>query len=112
MKWIKLMKESGRRKFKTTLVKGGGNSFCEAVRNMGNKFNPGDVVRKFNIGGSTPLNLNDAKEIFSKRKGGPASMPVKSNRAFSLNEMYEVESEKATTFSSRERWIPILGKDD
>ena len=36
MKWFKI-NESGR-KFKTTLVKGGGNSFCEAMRNMGNKF--------------------------------------------------------------------------
>ena len=85
---------------------------CAFTDYDGNKFSPGDVVRKFNIGGSKPLNLNDAKEIFSKRKGGPASMPVKSNRAFRLNEMYEVESEKATTFSSRERWIPIFGEKD
>jgi hypothetical protein len=82
---------------------------CAFIDYDGNKFSPGDVVRQFNFG-TTPLNLKDAEDIFSKRKGGPASMPVKSNRAFRLNEMYEVESEKATTFSSRERWIPLFGK--
>lgn len=85
---------------------------CAFVDYNGNKFGPGDVVRKFNIGGHTPFNLKDAEDIFFKRKGGPASMPVKSNRAFRLDEMYEVESEKATTFSSRERWIPLFGKED
>jgi len=85
---------------------------CAFTDYDGNKFSPGDVVRKFNIGGNTSFNLKDAEDIFSKRKGGPASMPVKSNRAFRLNEMYEVESEKATTFSSRERWIPLFRKDN
>ena len=69
-------------------------------------------MRKFNISGSAPFNLKDAEDIFSKRKGGPASMPVKSNRAFRLDEMYEVESEKATTFSARERWIPLFGTEN
>ena len=78
----------------------------------GNKFDPGDVVRKFNISGSAPFNLKDAEDIFSKLKGGPASMPVKSNRAFRLDEMYEVESEKATTFSGWERWIPLFGTEN
>ena len=74
----------------------------------GNKFAPGDVVRKFNIDGSKPLNLKDAEDIFSRRKGGPASMPVKGNRAFRLNEMYEVEGHKASTFCEKERWIPLF----
>lgn len=74
----------------------------------GNKFAPGDVVRKFSVDGSIPLNLKDAEDIFSRRKGGPASMPVKGNRAFRLNEMYEVECCKPTTFSGTERWIPLF----
>ena len=39
MKWIK-MNES-KRKFKTTLVKGGGNSFGEALRNSSNDIDVG-----------------------------------------------------------------------
>lgn len=76
----------------------------------GNRFSPGDIVREFHLDNSRPFNLNDAEDIFAQRKGGPASMPVKSNRAFRLDEMYEVESSKPTTFSGKERWIPIFGR--
>jgi len=51
MKWIKLMKESGR-KFKTTLVKGGGDSFCEAVRNSSNDIDVGIDEVLFTVGES------------------------------------------------------------
>ena len=48
MKWIKL-NESGH-KFKTTLVKGGGNSFCEALRNTNNNFDIGIDKVLFTVG--------------------------------------------------------------
>ena len=48
MKWFRL-NESGR-KFKTTLVKGGGNSFCEALRNTGSKFDVGIDEVLFTVG--------------------------------------------------------------
>ena len=49
MKWFKLTNESGRR-FKTTLVKGGGNSFCEALRNTNNTFDVGIDEVLFTVG--------------------------------------------------------------
>ena len=48
MKWFRL-NESGKR-FKTTLVKGGGNSFCEALRNTGSKFDVGIDEVLFTVG--------------------------------------------------------------
>ena len=48
MKWIKL-NESGH-KFKTTLVKGGGNSFCSALRNTNNNFDIGIDKVLFTVG--------------------------------------------------------------
>lgn len=68
----------------------------------------GNIVRTFNVLGSTPLNLQDAKDIFEKRKGGPASLPIKSNRAFKLENVLEVESPKGSTFSEKERYMKIF----
>ena len=48
MKWIKL-NESGH-KFKTTLVKGGGKSFCAAPRNTNNNFDIGIDKVLFTVG--------------------------------------------------------------
>lgn len=68
----------------------------------------GNVVRTFNVGGSKPFNLADAEEIFSRRKGGPASMPIKSNRAFRLAEVFEVESPRGSNFSNgKERYVSV-----
>jgi hypothetical protein len=67
-----------------------------------------NIVRTFNISGSTPMNLQDAKDIFAKRKGGPASIPIKSNRAFKLENVLEVESPKGSTFSEKERYMKIF----
>lgn len=69
----------------------------------------GDVVRTFDVfGNPTAFNLQDAKDIFEKRKGGPASMPVKSNRPFKLAEMFEVESPSGKNFSDRERYVRLV----
>ena len=43
------MKEK-ERKFKMTLVQGGGNSFCEALRNTGNKIDVGIDEVLFTVG--------------------------------------------------------------
>lgn len=68
-----------------------------------------EVVRKFNIRGTSPLNLEDAKNIFEKRKGGPTSKPLKSNRAFRLAELHEVESPRGSIFSDgKERYLKIF----
>lgn len=40
------------RKFKTTLVKGGGDSFCEALRNTGNDIDVGVDQVMFTVGES------------------------------------------------------------
>ena len=40
-----------KRKFKMTLVQGGGNSFCEALRNTGNKIDIGVDEVLFKVGG-------------------------------------------------------------
>lgn len=74
----------------------------------GNEYKCGNIVRVFNVSNKTPLNIQDAKDIFEKRKGGPASMPVKSNRAFKLSEVLEVESHKASTFNEKERFTKII----
>ena len=76
---------------------------CTTEFSDGNKtYKPGDVVRTFNINGDSILNIKDAEAIFSKRKGGPASMPIKSNRPFTLKtveEVIEVIQPSPSTFS-------------
>ena len=74
----------------------------------GKEHKVGNIVRTFNVSGSTPMNLQDAKDIFEKRKGGPASMPIKSNRAFKLENVLEVESPKGSNFSEKERYIKVF----
>ena len=68
----------------------------------------GNIVRTFNVSSTSPLNLQDAKDIFEKRKGGPASMPIKSNRAFKLENVLEVESPKGSNFSEKERYTKVF----
>lgn len=73
-------------------------------------YEQGQVVRIFFNTGNHIFNIDEAKEIFSKRKGGPASMPIKgSNRQpFTLKatesfELYEVEQAKPSYFQDKER---------
>jgi hypothetical protein len=74
----------------------------------GNEYKCGNIIHVFNISNKTPLNIQDVKDIFEKRKGGSASMLVKSNRAFKLSEVLEVESHKASTFNEKERFFKII----
>lgn len=82
----------------------------------GKTYSPGDVVRVFNTTGNHILNIEEAREIFSKRRGGPASMPIKGNRPFTLKEnraiesfeLYEVEQPKPSYFQNKERKIKII----
>ena len=64
-------------------------------------YTDGQTIRIFNLSGDKPLNINDAEEIFSKRKGGPVSKP-KYGRAkpFTLKEVYECTLQKPSTFNS------------
>ena len=72
-------------------------------------FIPGETVRTYNTEGDF-MNIEDAKDIFAKRKGGPASMPVKGNTPFHLSEMYEVEQPKPSYFQTRESLVKIYGE--
>lgn len=74
----------------------------------GKDYNYGETVRTFNLSGNKSMNLDDAKEIFSHRKGGPASKPVKGNRAFTLKEMLEVEQPSPSVFSRNERYRKVF----
>ena len=48
------------------------------------------------------MNINDAEEIFAKRKGGPVSKPVgRRAKPFTLKEVYVVESPRASYFQDR-----------
>ena len=76
------------------------------------KHNIGKVVRTFSMKSNTPLNLNDAKEIFASHLSGPVSKAVKSNRPFTLKEVCIVELPKGSIFSnSEERYIDVLEFD-
>ena len=72
-------------------------------------YSPGQVVRTFFNTGNHILNIDEAKEIFARRKGGPVSMPVKGSnkQPFSLSsqeafELYEVEQPRASYFQHGE----------
>ena len=69
----------------------------------------GSIVQTLNLKStSTPFNINDARDIFEKRKGGPVSILIKSNRPFTLKELFEVEPPRGSTFSRTEKLIKIL----
>ena len=81
------------------------------------KYHAGEIVRVFYNTGNHILNIEEAKEIFSKRKGGPASMPIKGDkRPFTLKEkkaiesfeLYEIEQPRASYFQSKERHTKII----
>lgn len=74
----------------------------------GKEHDVGSIVRVFNMHSDKPLNIDQAKDIFGKRLGGPASMPVKGNRPFNLQEVLEVEPPNAKTFSTEERYIRLI----
>ena len=74
----------------------------------GKEHNVGSIVRTFDVKSKSPLNINIAKEIFSKRISGPASKPIKSKHAFKLESVFEVESNHASTFATKERYIKVL----
>ena len=72
-------------------------------------YSEGQIVRTFNLNNKTPMNIKDAEEIFSKRKGGPVSKP-KSKRAkpFTLKEVFVVENPRPSYFQTRRT---VLGED-
>ena len=72
-------------------------------------YEPDQVVRTFFNTGNHIFNVDEAKEIFAKRKGGPASMPIKGSnkQPFTLSakeafELYEVEEPRASYFQRKE----------
>lgn len=77
----------------------------------GKYFSVGDTVRTFNTNKDDKniLNLTDAREIFERRKGGPASYLVKGSgqKAFHLEEVLEVEGARASYFQKGNSTICI-----
>ena len=70
----------------------------------------GDIVRKFINTGDHILNIEQARDIISKKEGGAVSLPVKGGKPFHLGEikeMFEVEQPRPSYFQSKERLIKI-----
>ena len=84
----------------------GCNEICTTNFVDGNhEYNYGDVVRTFNLSGNKTMNYEEAEAIFSKRKGGPASMPKnktgrKNLKPFRLSEVYEVSQPRPSYFQN------------
>ena len=81
-------------------------------------YSVGETVRTFNTGNHM-LNVQDAEDIFSKRKGGPASMPKKGSnkKPFSLSvresvrenfELYEMEQPRPSYHQNKYRYKKIF----
>jgi len=66
-------------------------------------YSVGQIVRTYNLSGENPLNINDAEEIFSRKKSGPASKPKKGGnmKPFTLKEVYEVIQARPSMFHTR-----------
>lgn len=73
-------------------------------------YSDGDVVRTFNIDRDNPMNMSDAEEFFSKRKGGPASIvnPDGNGKKFHLSEVYEVEQPRPSYFQTGYHYTKIF----
>lgn len=72
------------------------------------KINKNENDNRYKSKNNSILNIRDAKDIFEKRKGGPSSNPLKSNRPFKLSEVLEVESPKPSTFSTTEKYTKVF----
>lgn len=75
---------------------------------QGKRHVPGNVVQTFNLRGATPFNTAMARDIVEKRRGGPVSIPLKSNRPFTLSEVDEVVQPSGATFSKHEKYVRVL----
>ena len=78
-------------------------------------YKPTDVVRTFNNSGNHVLNIKDAQEIFSRRKGGPVSMPKKGSnkKPFTLKikenyELYEKHNPRPSYFQTEPYYTRII----
>ena len=101
----------GRKYDQSSVIVKDENGCREICTNPFETFKPGDVVRVYNIDGDKIMNISDAEEIFSKRRGGPASKPVKGGKAFHLSEVYEVEEPRPSYFQNGERLnLVLVGK--
>lgn len=79
----------------------------------GHVYKPGDTVREFKTQGKDILNIDDAREIFQKKRGGPASMPVKgTQRPFHLSEAYMLEKPRPSYFQRTGSFMPIYCESD
>lgn len=107
--------ELGKRYGQSSIIYKDYNGCVEICITPFENYQSGDIVRTYNISGDKVLNVNDAQEIFARRKGGPASMPVKGSntKPFTLRtvesfELYEVLNPKPSYFQTEERTIKLL----
>ena len=83
-------------------------------------YSPGDIVRTYNNMSTHILNIKQAEEIFAKRRGGPASKPIKGSNAkpFSLKqkiesfELYEVSCPRPSYFQESEVITQLFKEQD
>ena len=80
------------------------NLCAEYCTNAFENYSQGDLVREFNNVGPNMLNLNDAKDIFMKRKGGPVSKP-KNDRPFTLSVIEKLNAKPSVFRESSEMCV-------
>lgn len=76
-------------------------------------FKPGETVRTYFNSGDHVFNFDDAKAVFSKRVGGPASKLIKGSNSqpfqfHQVNEVYEVIPPKPSYFQTEYSYKRIL----
>ncbi|MBO7730926.1 MAG: DUF3293 domain-containing protein [Methanobrevibacter sp.] len=80
----------GKRYNQSSVIVNDKNGCVEICTTPFESYKEGDVVRKFNLGNNSPMNIEDAEAIFSHQKSGPVSKPLKGGKPFHLSEVYEV----------------------
>ena len=100
----------GKRYDQSSVIIKSGDSCREVCTTPFEGCSVGDVVRAYSIENTNGLNINLAKEIFSKGIGITASKSVKDSRPFTLKELsevFEVVQPQPSYFQSKERIIRI-----
>lgn len=97
----------GKKYEQSSVIFKDGDSCREICTTEFETYKPGDVVRTFYNVGDHVLNVEEAKDIFARRRGGPVSMPKKGSnkQPFTLKvkenfELFEVENPRPSYFET------------
>lgn len=103
----------GKKYNQSSVIVCSNNKAQEICTNPFENHKSGDEVRTFNLSGDKPLNLNDAEEIFARRKGGPVSK-TKYGKAkpFTLKEVYEKYDARPSYFQTKPTMIKIFENNE